>query len=343
MKLNRGIMWMALLAIGLLTILSVFGTFCGAQKAKLFFNSIPLGVYWYGLAVLLVAGFVEFPRILRKPGLFMIHAGCLFVLVGSLWSSEAGHQLAKRFLSIDKVPSGYMVIYEGHSENNIVTKDIKDLGRLPFSIKLNDFRIEYYEADEQSVPQLYIDTMDGKHFQLAAKAGEEIILDQGKLKIVRTFSNFKIRIDNGEKIVTDEKGDGENPAVEVNIEVANGNNYTRYVFERSEGHSQTKDGLLLNYISPQGQRLIRDYFSDVVVIEDGKEVLTKTIEVNYPLHYGGYHFYQHSYDPDEGKYTTLAVTSDSGLYVVYAGYWLLCLGLLWQFWFRNILGILKKS
>jgi hypothetical protein len=89
--------------------------------------------------------------------------------------------------------------------------------------------------------------------------------------------------------------------------------------------------------------VIRDYFSDVVVIEDGKEIVGKMIEVNHPLHYGGYHFYQHSYDSQAHKYTILSVTSDSGLYAVYGGYWLLCLGVLWQFWFRHIVsrGILR--
>jgi len=236
-------MWMVLAVIGLLTALSVLGAFCGAQKAKLIFNSIPLGVYWYGLAVLLVAGMVEFPRLLHKPRLFMIHAGCLLVLAGSMWGSEAGHRLGERLFGIRKIPNGYMLISEGNSEKHVMTEDFRQrLGELPFSIKLKDFRLEYYETDEELVPRL----------------------------------------------------------------------------------------------------LIRDYFSDVVVIKDGKEVTSKTIEVNHPLHYGGYHFYQHSYDSQAGKYTILSVTSDSGLYAVYGGYWLLCLGVLWQFWFRHIIGYIKS-
>ena len=342
-KLNRSIMWMALAAIVLLTALSVLGAFCGAQKAKLIFNSIPLGVYWYGLAVLLVAGFIEFPRLLHKPRLFMIHTGCLLVLGGSMWGSEAGHRLQERFLGIRKIPSGYMVIYEGHSEKHVVAEDFKQkLGELPFSIRLKDFRLEYYETDEESVPQLYIKTQEGQDLRLVAKAGEEISLGRGrgKLKVVRTFRNFKILIENGEKIVTDERQETENPAVEVEIEVPDGNSYTRYVFERFAGFNHGEDGLQLSYVS-QGPLVIRDYFSDVVVIENEKEVASKTIEVNHPLHYAGYHFYQHSYDSQAQQYTILSVTSDSGLYAVYGGYWLLCLGVLWQFWFRHIVEYIK--
>ena len=346
-KFSRSIMWMALLVIGLLTILSVFGAFIGAERAQIFFNSLPLSVYWYGLAVLLVAGFVEFPRLLRKPGLFMIHAGCLLILAGGMWGSQAGHRLSERFLGVRKIPNGYMLISEGNTENRVTNKDLRQqLGELPFSIKLNDFRLEYYEADEDPVPRLYIQTKEGQYFQLVAKAGEEVSLGQGKgkLKVLRTFGNFKIQTENGKRIITDEGQGQENPAVEVEIEVPDGSSYTRYVFERFEGfsHDEDGDGLQLSYVL-EGARIIRDYFSDVVIIENGKEVAGKSIEVNHPLHYGGYHFYQHSYDSEAGEYTILSVTSDSGLYAVYVGYWLLCLGVLWQFWFRHIVGHIKSK
>lgn len=83
---------------------------------------------------------------------------------------------------------------------------------------------------------------------------------------------------------------------------------------------------------PDGQAMPRDYLSDVSVIEDGKVVKRKTIEVNKPLHYGGYYFYQHSFEEQEGQYTVLAVVSDSGLFAVFAGYILLVVGLFWRCW-----------
>jgi hypothetical protein len=345
MKPNRDIMWIVLLAIGLLTILSVLGAFCGAWKAKLIFNSIPLVVYWYGFAILIIVGFVKFPQLFYKPGLFMVHAGCLLVIGGGMWGSEAGHLLQKRFLGIQKIPSGFLVISEGNSEKHIFTEDFKQvLGELPFSIKLNDFRLEYYDANENSVPRLYIQTKEGDRLQLVARSGEEISLgpDRGRLKVTRSFRNFKIAIENGKKVVKDEKGGEDNPAVEVEIETSDGNSYTRYIFERFADFNHAKNDLQLKYMS-QNPLVVRDYFSDIVVVKNGKEVADTTIEVNHPLHYGGYHFYQHSYDSERGKYTILSVTSDSGLYAVYVGYWLLCLGVLWQLWFKHIVGYIKKN
>jgi cytochrome c biogenesis protein len=43
------------------------------------------------------------------------------------------------------------------------------------------------------------------------------------------------------------------------------------------------------------ERHVKDYTSLLTVIENGKEVLKKTVEVNHPLHYKGLAFYQSSY------------------------------------------------
>lgn len=344
-KLRHLIMWATLAAIYLLTVLSVLGAFYGAKKAKLLFNSIPLGVYWFIFATLLIVGLIKFSRLRRHPGLLMIHLGCLMILAGGLWGSVAGYQLRKRFLGIEKIPSGYMVIFEGQSEKHVVGENLtQTLGELPFSIKLNDFRIEYYKPDKNVLSQLYIETPKGKRLQLMAKEGEEIFLGDGygSLKIVKIFRNFKILFKDNEKIVTDEDGAGENPAVEVEIKTTDGKTIKRYAFEYFTDFHGNNNELKLRYISPEPSA-IRDYISDVVIIEDGEKSINTEIEVNHPLHYKGYHFYQHSYDPKAQQYTILSVVSDSGLYTVYAGYWLLCLGTVWRFWLRDIVVFMKSK
>ncbi|MBL7140798.1 MAG: cytochrome c biogenesis protein ResB [Planctomycetes bacterium] len=96
---------------------------------------------------------------------------------------------------------------------------------------------------------------------------------------------------------------------------------------------------------------IRDYFSDVAVLADGRPVAEAVVEVNHPLHWperpplwrpvefakwlvgsGGYHFYQADYDHEAGRYTVLQVVSDSGLLAVWAGFVLLAGGAFWRFW-----------
>ena len=80
----------------------------------------------------------------------------------------------------------------------------------------------------------------------------------------------------------------------------------------------------------------KEYLSHLVVREDGKEVARKTIEVNHPLHYGGYHFYQSGYDKTDLAYTVIAVKSDAGWGIALAGMIVLMLGTTLHFWFEPI-------
>lgn len=337
-------MWLVFLAIWLLTIFSVAAAFLGADKARQFFNSIPLIIYWFFLALLFLSGFAVYDKLLRQPSSLLIHAGCLFILIGAMLGSDAGHRFAKQFFNIDKIPSGFMRIYEGQSENKILAGDGSVLGQLPFSIKLNDFRIEYYEGGEESIPQLNVVTAEGKQFQIAAKAGEEVSLEKpkGKLRVVRTFTNFKINKIDGKMVASDEPGPQQNPAVEIEFESPDGQKSTGYIFERFAGFQQPMPGLKISYLSQMSQ-MPRDFLSDVVVIENGKEIVQKTIEVNHSLHFGGYHFYQNNFDQIEGKFTELSVTSDSGLYTVFGGYWLLCIGILWRLWLTPAIKYFKNK
>jgi len=83
--------------------------------------------------------------------------------------------------------------------------------------------------------------------------------------------------------------------------------------------------------------------SELQVIKNGRIVAEKDIEVNHPLHFGGYHFYQHDYDKKAGQYTILTVASDTGLPLVYAGYWMLGIGVFWHLWLRHIFIRIKSK
>ena len=85
-----------------------------------------------------------------------------------------------------------------------------------------------------------------------------------------------------------------------------------------------------------GQRVVQ-------VMSEGYRTYRKTIEVNHPLHYGGYHFYQKGHDTDDLSYARLTVTSDSGLWAVYAGFALLVGGAFWRFWVRPMLAHRRRA
>ena len=328
-------MWAALLLIVLLIFLSIYGAFVGAERAKSFFNLLPLTVYWVVLVVALVAGLGVFGRLVRAPGLLLIHLGVIVVLLGGMAGSERGHELQRRFFGIDKVQAGSMVISEGESENLITSEKDGARWRLPFSIRLKDFRIEYYKPD-----YLRVQMRSGEGWKIPVEAGVEYSLgaDIGELRIVRAFENFKITIEGDKRIAVDDRRPGINPAVQVEIRHPDGSITSEYVFERFPSQPRPEDKFLLTY-----RRIISDYISDLEVIEDGRVVAEKSIEVNKPLHFGGYHFYQYFYDTEAGQYTELSVTSDTGLRFVYAGYVMLCAGVIWHLWLREILAKRKRQ
>jgi cytochrome c biogenesis protein ResB len=153
--------------------------------------------------------------------------------------------------------------------------------------------------------------------------------DFGTVTIVRAFENFKFNIER--KTAYDDSQPGYNPALEVEIKHPDGKVTTHYAFERFPSHVHEEDKFLLLY-----ERIISDYISELEVTKNDKVVAAKNIEVNHPLHFGGYHLYQQSYDKEAHQYTGLEVVSDTGLNLVYAGYIMLCIGVFWKLWLRRL-------
>jgi hypothetical protein len=222
-----------------------------------------------------------------------------------------------------------MIIYEGMTDTAVETEE-GGTKTLPFAIKLVDFKIEYYQPGE-----LIIRTQKDEGFKIPAEPGLKYVLspDLGSVEIVRRFENFKLTREGDKRVAIDDPNGGSNPAIEILLKKPEGSQATRYAFERFPSHAAPDDNMAFSY-----HRTIRDFISDVEVVKDNKVVTRKSIEVNKPLHYGGYLFYQQGYDNEAGRYTILRIASDRGLGVVYLGYILLCAGVFWHLWFRHTLG-----
>jgi hypothetical protein len=332
-RFKRVVLWAALIAVILLALLSIYGAFLGAERARAFFNSLPLAVYWFALIVLLSAGIVTFRRLLETPSLLLLHSGSVLVLLGALWGSNSGHALAQGLFGVDKIPEGQMDILEQAQENRVLLADSNSTRELPFFVRLKDFRMEYYEPGT-----LFIRSCTGQNYRLPAVTGQTLSLGEGlgTVTVRRVFENFRIDLQGNEPVAYDEPG-GSNPALEVWVERPGGRSGRRYVFERMPGHGNPNDPLQMCY-----GHMVRDYISELEIVKDGQVVARKNIEVNHPLHYGGYHFYQHWYGEDKlGDYTVLMVVSDSGLNLVYSGYVMLVAGAVWHFWGRRFLGAVR--
>lgn len=327
-RFKWAVLWATLAGILLLTALSIYGAFLGAERAQEFFTSVPLAVYWFASIVLLAVGIAIFRRLLRVPGLLLMHLGCILVLLGAMWGSQAGHALQSRLFGIDRIPMGRMGLYPGMEDRRVYIADVNEVRELPFAVRLNDFRIEYYDPG-----QLIIWSQDERNWRMPAREGQTLSLsgDLGAVTIRRVFRNFRIDIQGEQRVAYDAPG-GSRPALEVEIERPGLLPDRRFVFEQWGGHRHPDDPLAMSY-----HRSVKHYISDLEVVRDGQVVAAKSIEVNHPLYHGGYHFYQHQWGQDQfGQYSILLVVASSGLNVVYAGYIMLVGGILWHLWGRRI-------
>lgn len=327
-------MWVALASLLLLVVLSVVGAFMGSVKARELFNSIPLVVYWFVFGLLLIAAFIQFKSFLRQPSLFMLHTGPVLVLAGAMLGSEGAHELARKYLGSQKIQSGYIVLTEGAVDDRLMSTDLQqELGRLPFKLHLRRFWLEYYRAGPAVLTGK---KADGTRFELPCEAPTEFAIDGSvKIKVLRSFKNFKITLVEGKRQIIDMTGLGQNPAVEIEITKMDGSVQHGYLFEQFPAMNSAGRELQLGYSA--GQIVgISDYKSHIEILfqNEANPRLERIIEVNHPLHFGGYHFYQHSYDDKALQYTILHVVSDSGLGFVYFGYWLLGIGVLGRFWLK---------
>ncbi len=117
----------------------------------------------------------------------------------------------------------------------------------------------------------------------------------------------------------------ENPAVELEV-VRSGERGTFVLPARGSKPIPIGGKRILVYREKPNK--VRNYKSTVTVLKQGKPVLTTLMQVNHPLSYGGFEFYQSNYDPKNPRYSGLQVVRDPGLFLVNIAFWVLMYGVL---------------
>ncbi len=126
------------------------------------------------------------------------------------------------------------------------------------------------------------------------------------------------------------------PAVEVELEQSDSS--TPYFLWKDE--PVDAPGYKMMYIQ---EEKVKDFYSVLQIIDAGKVVAEKTIEVNDPLRYGGYTIYQSRHDQEDPSWSGLEVKKDPGVSLVYAGFLLQILGMVVVFYINPLLSKAKKS
>ncbi len=328
--------WAALTMFMALFCMSIYGAFIGPYEAAVFFNSIPVIAYWCTLLIVLFAAFARSRKVTRSIDLPLIYLACIIILFGLFSGSVRGHNLINRLLGRDKFRSAEITIGVGQNQNEVLIR--KDnpppqlptfhTQQLPFAIRLRNFRIEFYKSG-----RLLVWTPEKQKWQLAAWPGYEYPLDPntGSIKILNVYKNLRTKYESGKTLAYDSNEPGSNPAVWIRYNPVKGPPVRKFIFSKFPNPVFETDDIYVDYIPD-----IKDIYSDILIIKDDEIVAKETIEVNKPLHFGGYHFYQYDYDAINQKFTSLAMVSDTGLYIVYCGFILLCIGIFWRLWFKEL-------
>jgi len=325
----------------LLAVLSVIPTFLGPEAATNWFTSVGGATLWWGFGLLMVGGIVAIASLRKRFGLLAMHVGMLLVITGAMWGSPLMHRLRAGLWDDERITDGFVIVDEGESTDVVFDSFGKEIGHLPFEVYLEDFWIEYYPVLDTDPWQF---TVEALNF-----AGP---FPQQQTQKVRWALNkvADLPLCDVRMTVTDyqlgQYGEGSDAPVlpEAVVGLERGDKTAERSFQPKPGMEHGQLPLAGLYENANAWHaagsptlhfhpplpVIRDYKSAVVARKDETELARKTIEVNAPLHVGGYHFYQYDYDHSAGRYTVLSMVSDSGLSCVYVGFILLFGGLIWH-------------
>jgi hypothetical protein len=290
----------------------------------------------------------------RALGSMITHISLLTILAGGVIRGVWGEK-------------GYLEFHEGQTVAQFADDNGPRL--LPFAIRLTKFEIETYDQKKST----------GECEASAAQAGDSgnaLLVgwpDKNltatlpiQLGVERVFGEFKITIlkyvpdfviDMTTKEVTSRSSEPRNPAILVAVAGPTYSNH-RWLFAKfpdftlhgADGQPSVPSPLRMVYqnlgaTKPRNAITgpIKSFKSTLEIVADGAVVKSKTIEVNSPLSYKGYTFYQSGYNPNDLSYTSLQVVNDPGVPVVYAGFGLMIVGLFIVFYLNPWVNERKRT
>ena len=257
----------------------------------------------------------------RNVGFFLNHFGLWLTLI----TAGLGSGDLKR-LSID--------LYIKGDFNNMASDGRREIYSLPFSMKLLDFQIHYYN------PKIAI--ADSKSGEITRQHGEVLPLIEKGTRVqledwniaVTDLIPYALKSDTG-YYASNELGTAA-AAYIVGRNTLTGDSVKGWLCSggtmRLDPKYLTLNRKQILFITaPEPKK-----FQSIIVIKNNKEKLdTVTLEVNKPFSESGWKLYQMSYDEALGKdsqVSTIEAVHDPWLPVVYIGIFCLIAGSLYLFW-----------
>ena len=243
-------------------------------------------------------------------GTMITHISILLILAGGVMRGVWGQK-------------GYLEFREGQT----VAQFVGDRGvqALPFGIHLAKFEIETYDKREENQNLLVSWPEKNLKTALPVKVDMEQEFGEFTIKVLRYVPDFIV--DTATHEIKSRSSQPRNPAILVAV---NGPTYQnhRWLFAKFPEFNQAPAAspLQMSYLTRGAGQMptgpIKS-FRSTVQLPNGEH----TLEVNRPLSFMGYSFYQSGYNPNDLSYTSLQVIKDPGVPVVYTGFSLLIVGL----------------
>jgi cytochrome c biogenesis protein len=227
-------------------------------------------------------------------------------------------------------------IVEGENRTGLQYSQSSAIGAVPlgFRVRLDDFVVRYYD-DAHDALEVRLQGA-AKARSIPREVGKVVQLrpDGTAIEVLRYFPDFKMDENNKFYSASNEPL---NPAVEVRFTGPAGES-KQWLFSKYPdlaGHGSVPEGIKIKYVWHPAT--VKTYESHVTILDEGgREVQSAVILVNSPLKVGPYTFYQLSYDP-ETLASTLEVTRDPGVPLVFAGFILLPIGVALAFYAKPLL------
>lgn len=261
---------------------------------------------------LLACSFQRWKALSKRTGVLIAHTAVLFIFAGGI----------VRALFSER---GFLPLAVGTETQSMILEDGRP-GPLPFSVGLKDFRIHYWEQEKHRIHAFRV--ADGLHEWVEASVGQKKLFNPIGIWVqsVRFYPNFAM----GKEGPFSRDEARENPAILVQVE-SGGKSWREFLFAHFPDfhHNEKETPVRLIYEYLPGR--IKQFESRLAITQAGREVLAGTIKVNSPLQFGGYRFYQSGYDPKNPAFSTIQVSKDPGVPLIYLGFGLLLFGLGWAF------------
>lgn len=132
--------------------MSVYSTFIGAAKAKTFFNSPLMMVFWIVSFLCCIISFSFIAKTTKSTSISMIFIASILIFAGWFWASKTGHHTQRLIFKNNKYQSGIMLLYQDQVDNVYALNNYDKFTKLPFHVKLEQLTIDYYESEPNSLP-----------------------------------------------------------------------------------------------------------------------------------------------------------------------------------------------